>query len=346
VTVSSNKHNQVERWQMSIRSAEGTQNRSYAGRLVLPKEVRWDGSLAGGERDRAPEGRYYAVLEVRYERGDRVSARSDSFLLDLRAPRIGVTTAGKPFARSEGGLRGEVFITLEVQEETEVESWTMEIADQEGEVVRSYRGSGNPQGDIVWNSAETDEGKEFTGEEFTLRVTVRDASGNSREFTRTVALDILLVERNGKRYLAVPNIIFGAYQHALDSKGEETFEENIDSLERVVSIFERYPEYRLLLEGHALNIYRGTGREAQEEEVLRPLTVERAKKVKQALVERGMDPERIEIEAYGGTRPLVPVSDKEQRWKNRRVEFVLLPPETSEGSDEWGDGVSILTDGN
>jgi hypothetical protein len=202
----------------------------------------------------------------------------------------------------------------------------MEIRDEDGDVVRTYGGEGDPTGDIVWNTAETEEGKEFKGESFTLNFEVEDASGNTRSFTKTVPLDIFLVERNGKRYLAVPDIIFGAYQYALDSRGQEMYRENIDSLERVVSIFERYPEHRLLLEGHALNIYRGTGREQEEEEVLQPLTVNRARTVKEALVERGMDADRIETEAYGGTRPIVSVTDKEVRWKNRRVEFVLLPP--------------------
>jgi flagellar hook assembly protein FlgD len=329
VTVSSSKHNQVDRWIMTVRPAEGGSNRVYSGQILLPKEVRWDGNVSVGEsggRREAPEGRYYAVMEVRYERGDLVEAETESFLLDLTPPRVGVKTATNPFAETDTGLSGEVFITLEVEEETSVEKWSMEIRDEDGDVVRTYGGEGDPTGDIVWNTAETEEGKEFKGESFTLNFEVEDASGNTRSFTKTVPLDIFLVERNGKRYLAVPDIIFGAYQYALDSRGQEMYRENIDSLERVVSIFERYPEHRLLLEGHALNIYRGTGREQEEEEVLQPLTVNRARTVKEALVERGMDADRIETEAYGGTRPIVSVTDKEVRWKNRRVEFVLLPP--------------------
>jgi len=41
------------------------------------------------------------------------------------------------------------------------------------------------------------------------------------------------------------------------------------------------------------------------------------------LVERGLDSEKIEIEYFGGQLPIVSVHDKEVRWKNRRVEFIM-----------------------
>jgi outer membrane protein OmpA-like peptidoglycan-associated protein len=45
--------------------------------------------------------------------------------------------------------------------------------------------------------------------------------------------------------------------------------------------------------------------------------------VKKALVEMGMDPERISMEAFGGQHPIVSVTDTSVRWKNRRVEFAV-----------------------
>ena len=81
VRVKSNKHNQVERWSMTIRPVDGTGRRSYSGWLLLPKEVRWDGTLKTGadELRKAPAGEYYAEIEVRYRRGDLLKAESDPF---------------------------------------------------------------------------------------------------------------------------------------------------------------------------------------------------------------------------------------------------------------------------
>jgi outer membrane protein OmpA-like peptidoglycan-associated protein len=46
--------------------------------------------------------------------------------------------------------------------------------------------------------------------------------------------------------------------------------------------------------------------------------------VKAALVERGMSDDRISTLGRGGRDPVVPHTDLENRWKNRRVEFILI----------------------
>ena len=139
-----------------------------------------------------------------------------------------------------------------------------------------------------------------------------------------VPLDILVVRRDGKLYLMVPNIIFGAYQHSLSSAGPALESRNRDSLKQVVNIHNRYPEYRLGLEAHALNIYRGGNREAAEEEILLPLTERRAETVKSALIELGVPSADISSSAYGGEFPITDVTDRGTRWKNRRVEFIMV----------------------
>ncbi|MCF6336150.1 MAG: hypothetical protein L3J12_10450 [Spirochaetales bacterium] len=37
----------------------------------------------------------------------------------------------------------------------------------------------------------------------------------------------------------------------------------------------------------------------------------------------GVDPSRMDSKGMGGGNPIVPNSDLENRWKNRRVEFIL-----------------------
>jgi outer membrane protein OmpA-like peptidoglycan-associated protein len=43
-----------------------------------------------------------------------------------------------------------------------------------------------------------------------------------------------------------------------------------------------------------------------------------------ALVERGIEKNRLEAKGLGGREPLVPHTDEANRWKNRRVEFILM----------------------
>jgi outer membrane protein OmpA-like peptidoglycan-associated protein len=55
------------------------------------------------------------------------------------------------------------------------------------------------------------------------------------------------------------------------------------------------------------------------------LSLERARSAKAYLVEQfGIEPERIEIQGFGASRPLTPNTDAESRAMNRRVEFVRV----------------------
>jgi outer membrane protein OmpA-like peptidoglycan-associated protein len=62
----------------------------------------------------------------------------------------------------------------------------------------------------------------------------------------------------------------------------------------------------------------------EEEQILGPLSMARAETVRQELVRRGIAPDRLSMAALGGTNPIVPFSDLPDRWKDRRVEFVLV----------------------
>ena len=126
--------------------------------------------------------------------------------------------------------------------------------------------------------------------------------------------------------MTVPNIIFGAYQFELDSYGEEQYQKNLESIDRVIDIYKRYPTYNLVLEGHALNIYDPQTQAAEnleEEKILEPLTVNRAGEVQDALIERGFDFEKVIVHTFGGKNPIFSISDENENWKNRRVEFVM-----------------------
>lgn len=51
------------------------------------------------------------------------------------------------------------------------------------------------------------------------------------------------------------------------------------------------------------------------------LSIRRAEAVQEALVERGLSPERLDAEGYGANRPIVPNTSDRNRELNRRVEF-------------------------
>ncbi len=329
VAIDATVYDTVVSWTLEFVDGTGQTLRELEGEGTLPEEYTWDGSMQFTDSDvKTPEGFYTARLEAEYRKGDRVEAVSNSFFVDVTPPAVNVQATADPFARTNGHMEGDLFITLQIVDAHEVADWSLDVVTPDNEIVRSFTGTGDLQDQIVWKKDAEQISSVPLAERMIVKVDVIDEVGNSATFEQEVPLDILVVKRDGKLHLMVPNVIFGAYKYALDSRGEAQYRANIESIEKVIEIYSRYPRYRLLLEGHALNIYRGDEeKEAEEEEILVPLTENRAKTVRHELVERGMTEERIEVEWFGGTRPIVDVTDRTVRWKNRRVEFIMLDPD-------------------
>ena len=270
------------------------------------------------------DGWYRFVFSVEYKNGNKEEA-SLPFLIDTVAPTVELKSVANPFVKVEpNSAKGEYFITLDAKDEGMLEGWDMEILDDKDSVLKMFAGEGDPSRLITWNGEVSDVSEESGV--YYIDFTVIDKGGNETVIRRPVVLDILLIERDGKYYLMVPNIIFGAYQFELDSYGEEQYQKNLESIDRVIDIYKRYPTYNLVLEGHALNIYDPQTQAAEnleEEKILEPLTVNRAGEVQDALIERGFDFEKVIVHTFGGKNPIFSISDENENWKNRRVEFVM-----------------------
>jgi outer membrane protein OmpA-like peptidoglycan-associated protein len=79
----------------------------------------------------------------------------------------------------------------------------------------------------------------------------------------------------------------------------------------------KFPDLRIAVHGHT----EPGGNTAYNKR----LSTQRAAKVKQYLVERGIAKSRIEIIGHGGKQPIYNTNDPDARQKNRRVEFGILP---------------------
>ena len=289
---------------------------------VLPLVITLNGKDENGNV--LEDGWYRFVFSVEYKNGNKEEAFLP-FLIDTVAPTVELKSVANPFVKVEpNSAKGEYFITLDAKDEGTLEGWDMEILDDKDSVLKMFAGEGDPSRLITWNGEVADVNEE-TGVYY-IDFTVIDKGGNETIIRRPVVLDILLIERDGKYYLMVPNIIFGAYQFELDSYGEEQYQKNLESIDRVIDIYKRYPTYNLVLEGHALNIYDPQTQAAEnleEEKILEPLTVNRAGEVQDALIERGFDFEKVIVHTFGGKNPIFSISDENENWKNRRVEFVM-----------------------
>ena len=97
-------------------------------------------------------------------------------------------------------------------------------------------------------------------------------------------------------------------------------------MDRLAEILKKYDTYNIRIEGYAVSVYWNDPARAkvEQDQVLVPLSLSRANSVKDALVKRGIDAGRVSTVGLGASNPVVPNSDLQDRWKNRRVEFILI----------------------
>ncbi|MEW5855642.1 MAG: OmpA family protein, partial [Myxococcota bacterium] len=91
-------------------------------------------------------------------------------------------------------------------------------------------------------------------------------------------------------------------------------------LDQVAQVLKTHKELRVRVEGH-------TDSQGKPDANL-DLSDRRAKAVMNYLVEKGVEGSRLEAKGYGQTRPVDTNKTSRGRENNRRVEFVVLPPQS------------------
>ena len=320
ITTFANVVDGIDRWVLRIRHESGTVERMYTGEELQPRsQITWDGR---GTTGRVREGYYTAEFEVNYEKGNRAVATTSRFLLDVSPPDVRVSLDPVPFSPDGDGVDDELAISIAIDNRSEIQAWRMEIRDQRGGYFTEFSGRGRPASVITWDGRAIDGELVRSAEDYPYALEVVDVLGNRRSVSGVIPVDILVVRDGDRLKVQISNINFLPESAALvlDST-TPTGAKNLEVMNRLAEIFTRYDQYRILVEGHAVNV---SGTEQEDRDVRVPLSRNRAQSVKDALVERGISAPRISIEGKGGSVPIVPHTDIENRWQNRRVEFILI----------------------
>ena len=170
--------------------------------------------------------------------------------------------------------------------------------------------------------------------DYPWKFVVTDSLGMTSTMEGKISIDILVNRDGNVLKMAVPAIIFRAnhadFKTAKEAKGSKVTEQQAKNnervLKRVAKVLEKFPDYTVTVVGHANNI---TGTEAEETSTengnipLIPLSQDRAEFVKAKLVSYGIDASRLKTEGKGGRERIAALKDRENWWKNRRVEFIL-----------------------
>jgi outer membrane protein OmpA-like peptidoglycan-associated protein len=316
----------VKSWSLALLDARRGVARAFSGGpgRGMPAQIVWDGRTDAG---RVVEGAYQAELAVEYERGNVARAALEApVVVDVTGPRVAMRTEPPLFSPDGDGVDDTLNVFVDAEASTPLVSWSLRVVDPDSEVSASFSGRGAPPSPFVWDGRTSAGELVESATDYALTVAATDSLGNTGRASSFVSIDLLVIRDGDKLRIVISSIYFKEFTADYRDVGEDRARRNLQTLDKLATKLAKYSQYVIGIEGHAVRIYWNDEslRDKEELMTLFPLSTARAEVVKQALVERGIAPERMTTVGYGGTRPVVPHSDIENRWRNRRVEFVLV----------------------
>jgi outer membrane protein OmpA-like peptidoglycan-associated protein len=140
-----------------------------------------------------------------------------------------------------------------------------------------------------------------------------------------IGIDVLVIRDGDNLKIAVPSIQFRSNAADFNGLPAAVVATNNRVLGRVAQILNKFRDYKVTVEGHANpTTLPGAAREREESTELVPLSEKRAQVVVDILVRNGVARSRLSSTGVGGQRTVAAWDDENNRWKNRRVEFILI----------------------
>ena len=311
----------IDSWALELKDDKGAVVKRFASPpLTVPANIGWNGlSEGGGLR----EGRFTPTLTVNYQKGDTVTAETASILVCVTGPELSINYRPQFFSPDNDGVDDELFIKLGAKSPAPIASWYMEIREPVPPNLMFYRieGKGSPSETVIWDGRSNKGELVQAATDYPVKYSATDILGNSSVIDSQIGVDVLVIRDGDRLKIQVPSIVFR--ENAADFNGipADRAENNIRVLRRVADILNKFRDYKVQIEGHANPVARTTQEEKNE---LQPLSDARAKTVLNMLVEFGVARGRLSSIGMGGTQPVVKFEDRDNWWKNRRVEFILI----------------------
>lgn len=330
-------------WNFDIRSENGTSIRNWSTKdsANLPATITWDGLDSTGK---VAEGTYTGTLNVTYKKGNKVTVASSPFVCTAVPPQLTVRTAPEYFSPDNDGTDDDLFIKLTGTTSANIKNWSFVINDPNGLAFWTTKGTSSITERIIWdglsNVQKNSNGKAErvqSAMDYPYVFTVTDTLGMTSVVKGVISVDVLVIRDGDVLKMAVPSIIFRSDNADFKTKNEvgkngldpAIAENNEKVLKRIAEILNKFKDYKVTIVGHANRV---TDNEAEETEdnmkmwgpALIPLSAKRADFVKEYLVKKGVSSSRLSTEGKGGTELVVDFKDKDNNWKNRRVEFILV----------------------
>jgi outer membrane protein OmpA-like peptidoglycan-associated protein len=330
-----------EAWKSGIWNSAGVQIRSFAAESGVPSPRVWDGRNNAGKI--VPDGIYTYRIGATDRAHNSASAAMNNIIVDTRTPSARLTSSVSLIVLKPDDDTRHVDFAIRLLLDDgvynwKIDNWKLELFDETGAVHRTFSGGAEVPSSVRWNGL--DEQGQIRKGEYTPRLTVTYTRGEvitaasapvtvNIEYEEihipvSISMDVHVISNGEQLRIQTSPIFFRADHADFIGLSEEIVENNYRILWRVAQVLNQYSEYRVVVEGHTNYTQPPGPRRNRERPELQRLSEDRAKAVVGILIRNDVDPSRLSYYGVGASRPVTAFEDRDNWWKNRRVEFILM----------------------
>jgi len=198
-------------------------------------------------------------------------------------------------------------------------------------------GIGTPNAEWKWNGRSTSRINHGVGEmvqsatAYQFVLYVNDIYGNHSTYEGMIEVDVIVRKDGDKLRIVVPAITFQSNESNFSVVQGNLSEDEVSLNRRVLRLIAnalgKYPDYKITIEGHANpTTAPNTAARRNEVVILKSLSEQRAKAVGVYLSENHeIAASRFNYIGAGADHVVVAFNEEDdEKWKNRRVEFILV----------------------
>jgi flagellar motor protein MotB len=312
----------IEEWKLELTSG-GEVLRTFTGTSRVPATQGWNGL---DELGQIREGLYTPELTVTYTRGDVIKARATNVLVDVTGPVLTFATTPEFFSPDNDGSEDELFISLSATDASQIATWSVEIREPEPPYLlfRRFEGRGTPASRITWDGRSEKGELVQSATDYPYNFTATDILGNASSTEGKIGVDVLVIRDGDRLKILIPSIVFRPNFADFVGLSQETVDNNTRIIRRIATILNKFRDYRVQVEGHANPTQPVGPQRDREQPELQRISELRARAIVDQLVRNGVARNRLSAVGAGGSSPVVQFEDRDNWWKNRRVEFILI----------------------
>jgi flagellar motor protein MotB len=319
----------IESWKLELRDASGAVLKTFPERgqsqNMPPDSITWNGRDDSGN---LREGRYTPFLMVVYLKGDVVNAQAAPIVVDVSGPQLSFRSEPEYFSPDNDGIDDELAMFLGALDESPIANWSLEIRepqdDPSGSPQSFYRieGRGAPAARVNWDGYSSRRELVQSATDYPFTFSASDILGNESVLEGIIGVDVLVIRDGDRLKIQVPSIVFRANAADFNGLSQTQVDNNNRILRRIAQILNKFRDYQVQVEGHANPTSNPVP--PAEAEGDQQLSEQRARATVDFLVGFGVSRARLSATGKGSTEPIISFQDRNNWWKNRRVEFILI----------------------